>query len=71
MKTLVIARRGLVVGLCGYEVAAVTSGKWPPITALCERYKALAPALVLALAIHLAWSPPQVTVEVLPCPEPT
>lgn len=57
------ARRGLVLALCGYECAAVATGRAPTITTLCERHKALAPALVLALAVHLAMVPrPQVIV---------
>lgn len=74
MKTLAIARRSLVIGLCGYEVISVASGRMPPITVLCERYRALAPALVLALAVHLAWQPPVIVVpasgDCLLCPEP-
>ena len=73
MERLAIAKRGLVLALCGYECAALASGRMPPLTALCERYRALAPALVVALAVHLAWSPqppPQVAGDCLLCPEP-
>jgi hypothetical protein len=40
--------------LCAYEVGAITTGKVPTITNLCGRHRWLAPALVVALAVHLA-----------------
>lgn len=44
-------------GLCGYEVFTITTGRAPTITALCGRYRALGPALILALAVHLYRQP--------------
>ena len=71
MKTLATAKRGLVLALCGYECLSVATGRTPTLSALCERYRALGPALVLGLAIHLAWQPrPQVAGDCLMCPEP-
>jgi hypothetical protein len=40
-------------GLCGYETAAICSGRVPTLTMLCRRYQWLAPLLVGALAVHL------------------
>jgi hypothetical protein len=39
--------------VCGYETAAVCSGRLPTITALCQRRRVLAAAVVAALAVHL------------------
>ena len=39
--------------LCGYEVAAIVTGKTPTLTALSARHKWLGPVLVTALALHL------------------
>lgn len=41
-------------GLCGYEVAAITTGRMPTLTALSARHRWLGPVLVAALAVHLA-----------------
>ena len=58
MQRLAIsARRGLVAAICSYEVAAIASGRVPTVTALCGRYRWLAPAVITALAVHLAQQP--------------
>lgn len=43
--------------LCGYEVAAITSGRVPILTRLSRRHPWLGPALVVALAVHLYQQP--------------
>lgn len=56
------ALEATVVGLCAYEVAAITSRyRIPPLTAISRRYRWLAPVLVGGLAVHLyldAWRRP-------------
>lgn len=44
-------------GLCSYEVAAIATGRAPTLTELSGRYRWLGPALVAALAVHLARQP--------------
>lgn len=46
---------------CGYEVAAITTGRVPTITILCGRHRMLAPAVLAVLALHLYRQPPIVT----------
>lgn len=53
------ATKALVATLCGYEVAAITTGRVPTITALNRRWPALGAALVAALAIHFAVPTPE------------
>jgi hypothetical protein len=48
--------KALVVAFCSYEVAAVTTGLLPTITALTRRWPLLGVALVGALAVHF-WAP--------------
>lgn len=43
--------------ICGYEVAAIATGRLPTVTRLCQRHRVLAPALLTALAVHLYWHP--------------
>lgn len=70
-RLLSAGRRGFVVLICSYEVAAVATGRVPTITSLSGKHRALGPVLVLGLAVHLAWPPvPKVAVEILPCPDP-
>jgi hypothetical protein len=56
MSRLVIpetpATKALVATLCAYEVAAITSGRVPTLTALNRRWPAVGMALVGALAVH-------------------
>lgn len=42
-----------VVAVCGFEIAAITTGKVPTITMLCARHRLLAPAVLTVLAVHL------------------
>ena len=42
---------------CGYEIAAITTGRTPTITMLCGRHRWLAPAVLAVLAIHLYRQP--------------
>lgn len=67
-KIAVAAKRGIVLALCGYECAAIASGRAPTITTLCTRHRWLAPVVITALAVHLAWNPPQQTSEPLALP---
>ena len=46
-----------VVAACGYEIAAITTGKTPTITMLCARRRWLAPAVLTILAVHLYRAP--------------
>lgn len=46
------ATKALVATLCSYEVAAITTGRVPTITALNRRWPALGAAIVVALAVH-------------------
>lgn len=48
--------KALVAALCGYECAAILTGRVPTITALNRRWPALGVALVGALAVHF-WAP--------------
>jgi hypothetical protein len=50
----------LAAGLCSYEVAAVTTGRAPTLTALSARHRWLGPVLVGGLAVHL-WRAPLTT----------
>jgi hypothetical protein len=48
----------LIAGtLCGYEVAALATGRVPTLTALSARHRWLGPVLVIALAVHLYRQP--------------
>lgn len=58
------ATKALVAALCAYEVAAITSGRVPTITALNHRWPAVGAALVCALALHFC-TPPETTVTVM------
>lgn len=44
-------------GLCGYELAAIVTGRVPTLTRLSARHRWLGPVLVGALAVHLARQP--------------
>ena len=47
----------VAAGLCGYELAAITTGRVPTLTALSGRYRLLGPVLVIALGVHLHRQP--------------
>lgn len=47
----------IAAGLCGYEVAAITTGRIPTLTRLSAEHPWLGPLLVLSLAVHLARQP--------------
>lgn len=57
------ATKALVAVLCGYEVAAIASGRMPTITALNHRWPVVGIVLVGALALHFC-TPPETTVTV-------
>jgi hypothetical protein len=42
-----------VAATCGYEVAAIATGRIPTLTMLADRHRWIAPILVAALAVHL------------------
>lgn len=42
-----------VVLACGYEIAAITTGRVPTFTQMSARHRWLAPAVLTVLAIHL------------------
>ena len=42
---------------CSYEVGAIATGRYPTLTELSSRHRLLAPALVIALAVHLYRTP--------------
>lgn len=46
------ATKAVVAALCAYEVAAITTGRTPTITALNRRCPALGAVIVGALAVH-------------------
>ena len=48
--------KALVVGLCGYECVAITTGRVPTITALNHRHPVIGVVLVGALVLHF-WTP--------------
>lgn len=48
--------KALVVALCGYEIAAILTGRLPTLTAINSRHPALGVVLVGALAVHF-WIP--------------
>ena len=50
-----------VAAVCGFEIVAITTGKVPTVTMLCGRYRWLAPAVLVALAVHLYHQPNIVT----------
>ena len=52
-------------GFCAYEAGSIATGRYPTLTQLSARYPVLAPALVVALAVHLARQPPR---HHNPCP---
>jgi hypothetical protein len=45
--------RWVAAGICAYEVGAIATGRLPTVTQLCARHRALGPALITALVIHL------------------
>jgi len=48
-----VVDKAVIVGLCGYEVIAVVSGKLPPITSICRQHRSVEAVLLLWLAVHL------------------
>lgn len=48
--------KALVVALCGYESAAIITGRIPTLTALHRRWPVVGIALVGALVVHF-WAP--------------
>ena len=52
---------------CGFEIAAITTGRIPTITALCARHRWLGPAVLLTLAVHL-YRVPKVLADDGDCP---
>jgi|HubBroStandDraft_5_1064220.scaffolds.fasta_scaffold69018_4 hypothetical protein len=44
--------RGVVVGFCQYEVAAIISGKTPTLTALSQKHRWLPWVILGGLAVH-------------------
>ena len=48
--------KGVVAALCTWEVAAITTGRVPTITALNRRWPVVGAVLVGALALHF-WTP--------------
>jgi hypothetical protein len=59
-----------VVAACGYEIAAIATGRTPTITMLCGRHRWLAPAVLAILAVHLYRQPRIPGRDCLLCPEP-
>ena len=53
-----------VAAACAFEVFSIATGKTPTISELSGRYPWLGPAVVLALAVHLAGQPRVVVVPV-------
>ncbi len=51
--------KALVVALCTYETAAITTGRVPTLTALHRRWPVVGLALVGALVVHF-WAPESV-----------
>lgn len=56
--------KALVVALCGYEVAAIVTGRTPTLTALHRRWPIVGAALIGALALHF-WTPEDFTLDPL------
>jgi hypothetical protein len=52
------AARIAVAAVCGYEVAAIAGAPVPTLTAICSHCRWLIPAVVVAVAIHLWFTPP-------------
>lgn len=50
------ATKAVVVGLCAWEVVAITTGRVPTITTLNRRWPAVGVVLVGALVLHF-WTP--------------
>jgi hypothetical protein len=44
--------RDLVLGLCGYEILAITTRRVPTLTMLQARYRVLGPVIIAGLAVH-------------------
>jgi hypothetical protein len=44
--------RGVVIGLCQYEVAAILSGKTPTLTKLSKEHRWLPYVIIGGLAVH-------------------
>jgi hypothetical protein len=49
----------VAAALLAYESVALASGRVPTLTALAERYRPLAPVLIVGLAAHLYLNPPR------------
>lgn len=47
------ALKGAVLVLCGYEIAAIATGRVPTVSALSRRYWAVEAALLIAFAVDV------------------
>lgn len=47
----------VAAGLCGYEMGAIVTGRYPTLTTLSARHRWLAPVLTISLAVHLYRAP--------------
>ena len=47
----------VAASLCAFEVGAILTGRYPTLTKICARHRALGPVLVVALAVHLYRNP--------------
>lgn len=62
---LLARQKWVAFTICGYEVCAIATGRTPTVTALCERYRWLGPAVLASLALHL-YLPPRPQVIIVP-----
>jgi hypothetical protein len=49
--------KAVAAGLCAYELGALATARYPTLTQVCARHRALGPVLVTALAVHLFRQP--------------
>lgn len=53
LSGLTPAAKTAVVGLCVYETASLTTGRFPPVSALCRRHRWVEALLLAVLLAHL------------------
>lgn len=51
------ALRATVATVCAYEVAAISTGRVPTVSALCHQRRWLTPCVLGGLALHLLITP--------------
>jgi hypothetical protein len=47
----------VAAGLCGFELGAILTGRYPTLSRLSQQHRWLGPVLLVSLAVHLARQP--------------